>query len=659
MTPDRSFRAEIQGLRAIAVVSVVVFHVWPWALPGGYVGVDVFFVISGYLITGLLLREIEASGRISILQFYERRVRRLVPAATLVLLAIALAIPLLPESRWEDTAIEIAASALYIENWRLAWLAVDYLGAENPPSPVQHYWSLSIEEQFYIFWPLLMVAGAVLARRMGAGVRGVLLVLLALVTAVSFATSLLLTRSDPAQAYFVTHTRIWELGIGGLLAIARLPAPRPPMAELLRWGGLLAILVAAVVLSGATAFPGYAALLPTLGCAAVILAGSASVRFSPMRLLAARPAQYVGDISYSAYLWHWPLIVFATVHLDGRMPLHVGLALIAATVLLADLTKRHLEDRFRRPGTTPPLRVVAAGAASICVCVAAAFAIYGSSALRPASNAVAAAGSYPGPAALIDGAAAPQVDAFMPVEVTSWRDLPDAYGNGCHLGIKETELNPCRFGPADGPVRVVLAGDSHAANWIPAFEQMAASELWSVETHTKSGCPVLVDALRTAGRTYDECRDWGERVLQMIEAEKPDMVVLAMSAGARLDDRGAKLGDSLRRTWARIEKTGTRLVLIADTPRHKVKPAECIEEDPACASPRAEVMRPDPMIAALDGLSTPMLVDMNDALCTAELCPIAIGNVVVWRDAHHLTATYSRMLAPYLAERLPRVGAGS
>ncbi len=659
MTPDRSFRAEIQGLRAIAVVSVVVFHVWPWALPGGYVGVDVFFVVSGYLITGLLLREIEASGRISILQFYERRVRRLVPAATLVLLAVALAIPLLPESRWEDTAIEIAASALYVENWRLAWLAVDYLGAENPPSPIQHYWSLSIEEQFYIFWPLLMVAGAVLARRMGAQVRSVLLALLALVTAISFVASLVLTRTDPAQAYFVTHTRIWELGIGGLLAMARLPAPRPLLAELVRWSGLLAILAAALVLSGATAFPGYAALLPTLGCAAVILAGSASVRFSPMRLLEARPAQYLGDISYSAYLWHWPLIVFATVHLDGPMPLHVGLALITATIVLAHLTKHHLEDRFRRPGATPPLRVVAAGAASIGACIAAAFAIYGSSALQPASSAVAAAGSYPGPAALIDGASVPQVDAFMPVEIDSWDDLPEAYGSGCHLDIETTELNPCRFGPADSPVRVVLAGDSHAANWIPAFEAIAGRRNWSVETHTKSGCPVMVDALRTAGRTYDECRDWGERVLEMIEAEKPDMVVLSMSAGARLDDREAKLGDSLRRTWARIEETGARLVLIADTPRHKVKPAECIEEDPACASPRAEVMRPDPMIAALGGASSPQLIDMSDGLCTETECPMIIGNVVVWRDAHHLTATYSRMLAPYLAERLPGVEAGS
>lgn len=659
MTPDRSFRSEIQGLRAIAVVSVVIFHVWPWMLPGGYVGVDVFFVISGYLITGLLVREIEATGRISILQFYERRVRRLVPAATLVLLAVALSIPLLPGSRWQDTAIENAASALYIENWRLAWLAVDYLGAENPPSPVQHYWSLSIEEQFYIFWPLLMIAGAVLARRMGAGVRTVLLALLALVTVASFVKSLVLTRTDPAQAYFVTHSRIWELGIGGLLSIARLPAPRPLVAELLRWGGLVAILAAALVLSGATAFPGYAALLPTLGCAAVILAGSASVRFSAMRLLEARPAQYVGDISYAAYLWHWPLIVFATVQIEGEMPLQVGLALIAVTIVLADLTKRHLEDRFRRPGATSPLRVVAAGAVSICACIGAAFAIYGSSALRPSSNAVAAAGSYPGPAVLLDGAPVPEVEAFMPIETDSWKDLPEAYRSGCHLNIEESELNPCRFGAADSPVRVVLAGDLHAANWIPAFEEIAASSGWAVETHTKSACPVMVDTLRTAGRAYDECREWGERVLQTIEAEKPDMVVLAMSAGARLNDQNADLGESLRRMWARIEEAGTRLVLIADTPRHKVKPAECIEADPACVSPRAEVMRPDPMIAALKGVSSPQLVDMNDGLCTENDCPIVIGNVVVWRDAHHLTATYSRMLAPYLAKRLPTPGAGS
>jgi peptidoglycan/LPS O-acetylase OafA/YrhL len=200
-------KAEIQGLRAIAVGSVLLFHIWPSLIPGGYVGVDVFFVISGYLITGLLFREAQATGSISLLAFYARRVRRLLPAATAVLVAVAIFLPLLPRARWQETIHEIVASALYVENWQLARLAVDYLGGENAPSPLQHYWSLSIEEQFYIAWPLIMLGVLAMARRTTDIRRAFFLVLLAIFS-VSLVASIVLTASDPVTAYFVTHTRV-------------------------------------------------------------------------------------------------------------------------------------------------------------------------------------------------------------------------------------------------------------------------------------------------------------------------------------------------------------------------------------------------------------------------------------------------------------------
>ena len=220
MPQHRVFLPEIQGLRAVAVGLVLIFHVWPSILPGGYVGVDVFFVISGYLITGLLVRTALRDGRISLVDFYSRRARRLLPAATAVLAAtFAGMFVFLPEARWEEAATQIAASALYVQNWVLAWLSVDYLGAENAASPVQHYWSLSIEEQFYFVWPLVMIAAIAIARRFGLSLRRTFVVALAVIFALSLAASILLTAQEPAQAYFVTHTRMWELALGGLLAL--------------------------------------------------------------------------------------------------------------------------------------------------------------------------------------------------------------------------------------------------------------------------------------------------------------------------------------------------------------------------------------------------------------------------------------------------------
>lgn len=242
--PSKHLRSDIQGLRAVAVLAVLLSHIWPDAIPGGFIGVDVFFVISGYLITGLLYRELQQTGRIALLQFYLRRMKRLLPAATLVLVVVGiLTIWLLPPLRWEDTAIEILASAFYVENWRLAWLAVDYFGAEDAASPVQHYWSLSIEEQFYIVWPLMMITAGAILRRFVDLRTAVMLPLLLIVT-MSFSASVLLTEARPEEAYFLTHTRIWQLALGGVLAVTVLPDLSLRTREAMRMLGLAAIVIA-------------------------------------------------------------------------------------------------------------------------------------------------------------------------------------------------------------------------------------------------------------------------------------------------------------------------------------------------------------------------------------------------------------------------------
>ena len=320
----RGFRPDIQGMRALAVGMVVIYHLYPSLLTGGFAGVDVFFVISGFLITGHLLREYRKTGKVALLDFWGRRAKRLVPAAALVLTVTWVASRLLlPATRLADTAAQIRASALYYQNWQLAWNAVDYLKSDNAASPVQHFWSLSVEEQFYLGWPLLFLLAALVALTAGRGARRarghrVMLLLAGAIVVGSLWYSVYYTHANPAGAYFVTTTRIWELGLGGLVALlpAQLSA-RVGRLGVLGWAGLGLVIASAFVLSGTNAFPGYLALLPAGGAALLILGGSAAGRFGPHRLMSVGPLVFIGGISYSLYLWHWPLIVFYTAR-SGR-----------------------------------------------------------------------------------------------------------------------------------------------------------------------------------------------------------------------------------------------------------------------------------------------------------------------------------------------------
>ena len=310
-SPRSGVRPEIQALRAAAVLLVVVAHLWPSALPGGYVGVDVFFAISGFLITSLLLREIDRTGGLSLSDFWARRARRILPAALVTLLFCAIAtILFVPLTYWQQFLAELRASTAYVQNWQLADSAVDYFAADNGPSPVQHFWSLSAEEQFYVVWPLLLLLAVGLTRGRAARVRRrAIVVTIGALTVASLAYSLHHTAANPAAAYFITPTRAWEFGVGGLLAmLPHVERPAGVKWAVLSWVGLAGIGVAAAFFSPDTPFPGYAALLPVLGALAVIAAGAPTGRWAPTRGLELPPVQYLGNVSYSVYLWHWPLL---------------------------------------------------------------------------------------------------------------------------------------------------------------------------------------------------------------------------------------------------------------------------------------------------------------------------------------------------------------
>lgn len=346
-----AFRPDIQALRAVAVSAVVVYHFWPKAIPGGFVGVDVFFVISGFLITLHLLGELGRTGRIGLTQFWARRIRRLLPAA-FVVLAVCILVLLfaMPTVTWQQNFGEIGASAGYVENWLLGFHAIDYLAAANTPSLVQHYWSLSVEEQFYLIWPLLLMLAVFVARhfdRMKA--RIAIIWMLGAVAVVSLGVSVIGTSSKPALAFFATPTRAWEFAVGGLLsALPHAAWARTSVRGVASWLGLLGIAASCVFINGTSAeFPGWIAIVPVAGALLVLFGGTTSQRWSTARLAVVRPIQWLGGYSYSLYLWHWPLIIAAPYVLHRAPRWSDKLVLVLIALILTYLTKTFAEDPIR------------------------------------------------------------------------------------------------------------------------------------------------------------------------------------------------------------------------------------------------------------------------------------------------------------------------
>jgi len=511
-SPPRStavVRPEIQALRALAVGIVVVYHLWPSRLPGGFVGVDVFFAISGFLITAHLLREAVSTGRVSLPQFWARRARRLLPASLLVLVASAVAtLVWVPAAQWVQFFREIAASALYVQNWELATNAVDYLAADNDPSPVQHYWSLSAEEQFYIVWPILILIALWFASKRSATAKRIAIgVVLGVVVVASLALSIWMTETNPAQAYFVTPTRAWEFGLGGLLAIVAGGISRAPHAlrAIVSWLGLAAIVLAAVVYSGETPFPGYQALLPVLGTLAVIWAGSPDRRWSPAYLASVRPIQWLGDVSYSVYLWHWPLIVIVPFMLDRDLSGPLRVAILAVTLVLAWASKRYVEDPFRTGrflSARKPRWTFVATAAAMVVVVGFGGAVVvtqqqQAAAIEAETEQVLeeAPECFGAPAGIQDNADAcadfTLGGRVIPSKAVFSSERPEIYSEECRTLETESEVKDCVFGAEDSETTVALVGDSHAAQWFPALEKLADDQGFTLHVFFKSGCPYM------------------------------------------------------------------------------------------------------------------------------------------------------------------------
>ena len=667
-------RPEIQALRAVAVLTVVVFHVWPEAMPGGFVGVDVFFAISGFLITAHLLREVERTGTLSLWQFWARRARRLLPASLLTLFVCAIGtLALVPQLYWQQFLTEIGTSTAYVQNWQLASDAVDYFAADNRASPVQHFWSLSAEEQFYVFWPLLILVAAWTARRrLAAGI------VLSVVTGLSLWYSISETAANPAAAYFVTPTRAWEFGAGGLLALVGARSSLPDAARaLMSWGGLAAVMYAAVFYSTETAFPGWAAAVPVAGTLAVIHAGMPAAVWSPSRLLRIRPAQFLGDISYSVYLWHWPLLIFAPFAFAGISLTETRIAVPLLTVLLAWATKVLVEDPVRRSAwlSAQPRMTFACSAAA--TGVLAVILLGGTShveaQIRAAERQQVDLVST-GPPCF--GAAARSADKrcenpalrseVVPLPVAA-RDEENA---PCPNFRKENGVSVCEFGaPRKGAGKTVaLLGDSHASHWRAPLDIVARRRGWHGLSVTRTSCVFSAATKITPEPTRSECLRWVDSVPGFFRdhPEIDTVFIVGLTGGVVNVPRGRTMFEAkmngVRRAWETLPATVKHVVVIRDTPRITSSTVECIDkaiaagERPgiACAVPRKGALDEDPAIVAARKAHLPRVqgIDLTSVLCSSRLCYPVVGGALVYKDLHHFTVVFAKTLAPPLERKL-------
>lgn len=655
-----TFRSDIQGLRAVAVSLVLLEHAH-LGVTGGFVGVDVFFVISGFLITGHLIRELSTRGRIDLLGFWARRVRRILPSALLVaLVTLAGAVFLMPPLVRQELVEAGVAALLSVPNLYFAAEGTDYLTG-RAPSPFQHYWSLGVEEQFYLLWPVLLACVWWLGRRLPVRQRSAVLVTaLALAVAASMAFGMVLTSYAQPWAFFALPSRAWELGLGGLVAVAvhRGAVLRERWASIVGWLGLAGIVIAALGFDARTSYPGTAVLLPVLATAALVWAGASRHVAGPGRVLGLAPLQYVGGVSYSLYLWHWPLLVVpqAAVGFATPLPLWARGVALAVAVVLAHVTTRFVERPLRAAGRTDG-RAVLAGITST---VAAVAVVLAGNAVVPQpvlTSQLTATRTVPAPE--------PRFTPFVPENVRP--RLDDATGAAsappslrCHnVSTRDTSVNTCVLGDPSGSTTVAIVGDSHAAHWVPAVEALAARTPGvRVLAFTKNACTMVDVPVRAMGRHFVECDTWRRKVLDRLHAEQPDVVLVTGSAHldlVRPEDRATQWREGLARTLAALPRD-SRVSVLRDTPEFAESVPWCLsanlENAEACAIDRSEGL--DDAWAAVERETTESAggtyADLSDWFCTASRCGVIAGDTLMYRDHGHLTREWARAMVTPIGE---------
>ncbi len=655
-------------------------------MSGGYVGVDVFFVISGFLITGLILGDLEKSGTFSLKEFYARRARRILPAAGVVLAATSVACAFwMTPLRRQDTAYDVLAAALNASNWRFISLETDYLAAGRAESPLLHYWSLAVEEQFYLVWAPLALGLALLARGLKRSPFPVITVALLIITVVSFVLCVQWTTTNVPLAYLGSPSRAWQFGAGALGALVS-----PYLGRLLGRGGLGRFLGVLVALIGATAvvwsivsytkttpFPGTAALAPTLGTVAILLAGSAITKARGPAgvawVLATAPVRFLGRLSYSWYLWHWPVLIIWEAKF-GAQPWGTKALLMLGSAVPAWLTMKLVEGPVRLSPrvTAMPWRGLTAGlAATVLPLAAGLFLNVSAVSALAAGNAIVAA-PPPKPLPAESGAPPPPIDeghlylAPLPViapgppKPTAKQARSDGPAVGaCQIPSGNTVNGTCLFGDTSSKERVILLGDSHATQWYPALSAVAKPRRWAIEVLAKSGCPVhtFVIEARKVPQFYKECTTWRDKVIdRILKGPKPKLVFI----GTMMEKEyvGQPYLYSWDATLNKLKTLGVPLVYLRDSPYPAKDIPDCVSGIPVgsdeCDILRKDTLYPDAMADLIKAGGRPgiHLLDFTNALCPYEKCQVIIDGILVYKDHSHITATAAKALSARMEKQL-------
>lgn len=693
-------RSDIEGLRAIAVIAVLLFHFGVPGTDGGYVGVDVFFVISGFLITALLLREKEATGTISLRDFYARRIRRLLPVSFVVIAITAVAgIIWLSPARLDDFAQEIVAAALFFPNMLFASRGANYLQSQLQPSPLQHFWSLAVEEQFYAIWPVLIV----LVTRGRTLVRQRVFLLVSAIVIASFVMSVTFTSTQPSWSYFGLHTRAWELGIGALLAVlwpflaSRVGLVRPWVG----WMGAALIVFSVLTFNAATVFPGYLALLPVMGTALIIASGRAGTAstlhpLSLHRILSLRPLQFIGARSYALYVWHWPPLIIVEASRGDSLTVSDRLWILAVVLIATEITHRYVENPVRRTqflvertqltlniGAFLILAGVLAGAAaayiqpnqSTGVVVTTPTLATTTTVVSTATSTTVATPTGPQPISMTrDGAPTAVIEGLSISVAPDNLDPPTnkaetntnlTYDNDCHQFFKETIKKDCIFGDPTGEVTIALFGDSHAAQWFSPLNEIALANKWRLIALTQGGCtPIELSIFNVQNNgVYRHCTPWRENAVQYMKDEGVDFVVTGQYVRYRDADTGGIVSS---RQWRlgyteliqTLRASSMEPILFGDTPDIPGVPPECIASNRRNVSQCVATLNRSTLMDVMDALrkvardEKVSMIDPQRWLCHNNLCPVIVGNISVYRDDNHISDVMARWLQPLLADKI-------
>ena len=608
---------QIQGLRALAALLVTIFHAK--LLPGGFIGVDIFYVISGYLITGLILREIENTGKLDLQTFYQRRIKRLLPTSVFVLFVTAIVgMFVLPAITRDALGRDLFAAATYISNYLFAWWENDYQNLDATPSPFIHYWSLAVEEQFYVVWPIFILLLSRYGKR--AVFRGI-----AAVTFLSLLLSIYQTLTSPIWAFYSLPTRAWELGFGALLLFVPDTFWKN---RFIPWFGVIGIALASFRFDEKTAFPGINALLPVVSTA--ILIGSIAIWPRALNDLSNnRIAQWLGAISYPLYLWHWPALVLPSSALGRPLRIRERIFCIILTIILAHFTSKYIEQPIRHKKIAGKKIYQFFAATTVISLVAGVIISFSSSSMITVKGT-----DY----------------RFNLVEVMQ---KPAVYGDDCHSNYGETESGECTYGDLNSETTIVLYGDSHAAQWFPTLLKLVNEKGFKLVSLTKSACPsVYVPRADQGAYKNVHCETWRDKSIKRIKQIRPAAVILSsyqyFTPPSGYSDKNKWWKDGQERLLSSLRGSSDHLIYISDTPKPLRDIPNCLASRDINTCNTTE-RTPVKIIRGFE------IIDPTPWLCT-KLCPAIQDGYVVYRDSSHISVAAALALKPQLEAALVAKG---